>query len=84
GACVGAAGTLGGLALGVGAAVLLERAGLVPLPTQLYGMAHAPFRVEALDVLAVGVLSILWSFLAASIPARTAARLSPVEALRGA
>ncbi|MGA7992254.1 MAG: ABC transporter permease, partial [Thermoanaerobaculia bacterium] len=67
-----------------GVAVLLERAGLVPLPAVLYGMAHAPFRVEPLDVLAVGVLSILWSLLAASIPARTAARLSPVEALRGA
>jgi len=84
GAGVGTAGTLGGLALGVAAAVFLERAGLVPLPAQLYGMAHAPFRVAPLDVLAVGVLSILWSLLAASIPARTAARLSPVEALRGA
>jgi lipoprotein-releasing system permease protein len=84
GAGVGAAGTLGGLVLGVAAAVFLERAGLVPLPAQLYGMGHAPFRVEPLDVLAVGVLSILWSLLAASIPARTAARLSPVEALRGA
>ena len=84
GAGVGAAGTLGGLALGVGAAVFLERTGLIPLPAQLYGMGHAPFRVEPLDVLAVGVLSVLWSFLAASMPARTAARLSPVEALRGA
>lgn len=84
GAGVGAAGTLGGLLLGVGAAVLLERTGLIPLPAQLYGMGHAPFRVQPLDVLAVGVLSILWSLLAASIPARTAARLSPVEALRGA
>ena len=54
-------------------------------PAFVRGVAvDAPFRVEALDVLAVGVLSILWSFLAASIPARTAARLSPVEALRGA
>jgi lipoprotein-releasing system permease protein len=84
GAGVGAAGTLAGIVFGVGVAVLLERAGLVPLPAVLYGMAHAPFRVEPLDVLAVGVLSILWSLLAASIPARTAARLSPVEALRGA
>ncbi len=47
-------------------------------------MTHAPFRVEPLDVAVVGVLSVLWSLLAASIPARTAARLSPVEALRGA
>jgi lipoprotein-releasing system permease protein len=84
GAGVGAVGTLGGLALGVGAAVLLERTGLIPLPAHLYGMAHAPFRVEPLDVLAVGLLSVLWSLLAASIPARTASRLSPVEALRGA
>jgi lipoprotein-releasing system permease protein len=84
GGAVGAAGTLGGIVLGVGAAVFLERAGLIPLPAQLYGMAHAPFRVEPFDVFAVGVLSILWSVLAASIPARTAARLSPVEALRGA
>jgi lipoprotein-releasing system permease protein len=84
GAGVGAAGTLGGLLLGIGAAVVLEATGLIPLPAQLYGMGHAPFRVEPLDVLAVGVLSVLWSFVAASIPARTAARLSPVEALRGA
>ena len=84
GAGVGAVGTLGGLALGVGAALLLERTGLIPLPAHLYGMAHAPFRVEPLDVLAVGLLSVLWSLVAASIPARTASRLSPVEALRGA
>lgn len=84
GACVGAAATVVGLALGALAAVLIDRAGLIPLPVQLYGMVHAPLRVEPLDVLAVGVLSLLWSLLAASIPARTAARLSPVEALRGA
>ena len=84
GAGVGAAGTAGGIALGVLAAVVLDRAGLIPLPAQLYGMTHAPFRVVPLDVAAVGVLSILWSLLAASLPARTAARLSPVEALRGA
>jgi lipoprotein-releasing system permease protein len=81
---IGVAGTLGGLALGVAVAFVLDGFGLVPLKAQLYGMGHAPFRVEALDVLVVGILSVLWSFFAAAIPARTAARLSPLEALRGA
>ena len=84
GAGVGTAGTLLGVVLGVAAAVTLDRAGLVPLPAQLYGMTHAPFRVEPLDVLAVAALSFFWSLAAASIPARAAARLSPLEALRGA
>jgi ABC-type lipoprotein release transport system permease subunit len=78
------AGTLAGVILGTAAAVLLEKFGLVPLPAQLYGMGHAPFRVDALDVLVVGILSVLWSFVAAAIPARTAARQPAVEALRGA
>jgi lipoprotein-releasing system permease protein len=81
---VGMAGTLAGVILGTAAAVLLEKFGLVPLPAQLYGMGHAPFRVDALDVLVVGILSVLWSFVAAAIPARTAARQPAVEALRGA
>jgi len=84
GACVGAAATAAGLLLGTLAAVLIDRAGLIPLPVQLYGMVHAPLRVQPLDLLAIGALSVLWSLLAASIPARTASRLSPVEALRGA
>jgi lipoprotein-releasing system permease protein len=84
GGSVGLAGTLLGVALGVTLATILEKFGLVPLPAQLYGMSHAPFRVDPLDVAAVAVLSILWSFLSASVPARTAARQPAVEALRGA
>ena len=81
---VGMAGTLAGVILGVVAAVLLEKFGLVPLPAQLYGMSHAPFRVDPLDVCAVATLSVLWAFVVASVPARTAARQPAVEALRGA
>ncbi|MFI5198526.1 MAG: ABC transporter permease [Thermoanaerobaculia bacterium] len=81
---IGVAGTLGGLALGVVAALGLDGFALVPLKAELYGMEHAPFRVDALDVLVVGILSVLWSFVAAAIPARTAARQPAVEALRGA
>ena len=78
------AGTLAGVLLGVGASILLEKLGLVPLPVQLYGMTHAPFRVDPLDVGAVAALSILWAFVVATVPARTAARQPAVEALRGA
>ncbi|MEO8584656.1 MAG: FtsX-like permease family protein [Acidobacteriota bacterium] len=81
---VGLAGTLLGVVLGVSVATLLERFGVVPLPTQLYGMNHAPFRVDPFDVAAVAALSILWAFVVASVPARTAARQPAVEALRGA
>ena len=78
------AGTIAGVLLGVAASILLERLGLVPLPAQLYGMSHAPFRVDPLDVSAVAVLSVLWAFVVATVPARTAARQSALEALRGA
>lgn len=78
------AGTLAGVLLGVGASLLLEKLGLVPLPAQVYGMTHAPFRVDPLDVGAVAALSILWAFAVATVPARTAARQPAVEALRGA
>jgi lipoprotein-releasing system permease protein len=81
---VGVAGTLLGVALGTSVAFVLERFGLVPLPAQLYGMSHAPFRVDPFDVAVVAALSILWAFVVASVPARTAARQSAVEALRGA
>ena len=81
---VGVAGTLLGVALGTSVALVLEKFGLVPLPAQLYGMSHAPFRVDPFDVAVVAALSILWAFVVASVPARTAARQPVVEALRGA
>jgi len=81
---VGIAGTVVGVVLGTAVATLLEKFGVVPLPAQLYGMSHAPFRVDLFDVAAVAALSILWAFLVASAPARTAARQPAVEVLRGA
>lgn len=83
GAGVGVAGTLAGLALGIALAVILDRTGAVPLPAQLYALNHVPFRVEPLDVAAVALLSMLWSLVTASLPARAAARLPVAEVLRG-
>lgn len=81
---VGVAGTLLGVALGTPVALVLEKFGLVPLPAQLYGMSHAPFRVDPFDVAVVAALSILWAFVVAAVRAGTDARQPAVEALRGA
>jgi len=84
GALVGVAGTVAGMLLGTGAAIALDRTGAIPLPAQLYALSHVPFRVEPGDVLLVGALSMVWAVLAASLPARQAARQDLAEVLRGA
>ena len=82
GLLLGAAGTACGLVLGTGLAVLLDATKALPLPAQLFSLAHVPFRVTARDLLAVGAFSLLWSFLSSLVPARMAARVDVPEALR--
>jgi lipoprotein-releasing system permease protein len=84
GTAVGVAGTLAGIALGAALAGLVERFHAIPLPAQVYGLSHVPFRVEALDVALVAVLSCAWSAAAASVPARAASRQDAAEVLRAA
>ncbi len=83
GSAVGSVGTIVGASLGVAVAVVLERTGAIPLPAQLFSLSHVPFRVDPLDLAAVLVLSLVWSLLAALVPARAAAWRDPSEALRG-
>jgi lipoprotein-releasing system permease protein len=82
GAGIGLLGTAAGAALGTAAAVLLDVTQAIPLPARLYSLAHVPFRVDASDLLAVVVLSALWSAATAALPARTAARRPVAEVLR--
>ncbi len=82
GAGVGVLGTAAGALIGTAAALALEATRAIPLPAQLYSLAHVPFRVEPAELLAVVVLSVLWSVAAAALPARTAARRPVAEALR--
>lgn len=83
GLLLGAAGTITGLLVGVGAAVVLDATRAIPLPAQLFALAHVPFKPAVRDVLAVAVFSLLWSFLSSLVPARMAARVDVAEALRG-
>jgi lipoprotein-releasing system permease protein len=82
GAVIGTLGTASGIAVGVGASVLLDRFHLVPLPPEVYGTSHVPFAVHPLDVGLVAVFAVATALAAALLPARAAAKLAPGEALR--
>ncbi len=82
GVILGAAGTLTGLALGAALAVVLDATRAIPLPAQLFSLAHVPFKPGVRDLLAVGTFSLLWSVLSSLVPARMASRVDVTEALR--
>ncbi len=82
GLLLGIAGTLAGLVLGFVLAVVLDATHAIPLPAELFALAHVPFRPAARDLLAVGAFSLAWSFLSSFVPARMAARVDVTEALR--
>lgn len=82
GLLLGAVGTLSGLALGAGLAVVLDATRAIPLPAQLFSLAHVPFKPGVRDLAAVALFSLLWSFLSSLVPARMAARVDVAEALR--
>ena len=79
---LGVVGTGAGLLLGGALAVVLDATKAIPLPAELFALAHVPFKPAARDLAAVAVFSLLWSFLSALVPARMAARVDVTEALR--
>ena len=82
GLLVGFIGTLAGLISGLGICCLISRYLHIEMPTDFYGIATLPVRVEAMDVILVTLAAIIISFLATIYPSWHASRLNPVEALR--
>ncbi len=82
GLLLGAVGTLAGLLAGTLLAVVLDVTHAIPLPAELFALAHVPFKPSIRDLLAVGAFSLAWSFLSSLAPARMAARVDVTEALR--
>ncbi|MBM3886077.1 MAG: ABC transporter permease [Gemmatimonadetes bacterium] len=80
---IGGVGTAGGVVLGVGLGWMVDTYRLIPLEAKVYFIDHLPIRLAAGDVLLVVAVSVLVSVLATLHPARAAARLMPVEAIRG-
>ncbi|MCO4101694.1 MAG: ABC transporter permease [Gemmatimonas sp.] len=82
GVVIGAVGTGGGLVLGLGVAMLLEKYRLIALDPSVYFIDHLPVFIQPLDVLMIIAASVAIAALATLYPANQAARLYPVEAIR--
>jgi lipoprotein-releasing system permease protein len=81
GMTIGALGTTIGVVLGLILCALLRRYKFIELP-DVYYFSTLPVQLEWGDVLAVAAAAMGICFLATLYPARQAARLNPVEAIR--
>jgi lipoprotein-releasing system permease protein len=82
GSIIGLVGTVLGLAGGLVLARIIDRGGLIELDPTVYFISRIPVRVDPLDVGIVVGASLLVAVVATIHPARRAAALHPVEAIR--
>jgi lipoprotein-releasing system permease protein len=82
GAVIGLVGTGIGLLLGLSLAYLVDRSGWVRINPAIYFIDHLPVHIEWLDVGVVVLASLAIALVATVYPSRSAAALTPVEAIR--
>lgn len=82
GIAIGALGTLSGLVVGYAIAWTAGTYRLIPLDPQVYAVPYVPFSPNAFDAVWVTGAAMAISIGATLVPARSAARISPVEILR--
>ena len=82
GLAIGLVGTIGGLVVGLGAALALDRFQLIRLDPSVYFIDHLPVATDLGDVAVTVLASLAIAALATVYPARQAARLYPIEAIR--
>ncbi len=82
GIAIGATGTLLGLTIGYTFSWIAGSRHLIPLDPQVYAVPYVPFHPNLLEGLWIGAVAMGIAIVATILPAREAARLSPVEILR--
>ncbi|MFC1829997.1 FtsX-like permease family protein, partial [Thermodesulfobacteriota bacterium] len=82
GMVIGSLGTFIGVVLGFLLCILLEKYKFIELPGDVYYITTLPVRLEGLDVLLIAAAAMVICFLATLYPARQAAKLNPVDAIR--
>ncbi|MDR1577666.1 MAG: ABC transporter permease [Deltaproteobacteria bacterium] len=82
GMMVGLVGSVGGLVVGVSVCLLLRKYEFISLPPEIYLMNSLPVELRWPQVGLIVLVSMAISYLATVYPAKKAAKLEPVEALR--
>jgi lipoprotein-releasing system permease protein len=82
GMLIGTIGTGMGVLLGTLLCILQQKYHLVTLPGDVYYITALPVNLKLLDVSAVSISALAICFLSTLYPARQAAQLNPVEAIR--
>ena len=81
GMVIGLAGTVLGVASGLGLCGLLKRYKIIELPSNVYPMSTMPIKVVPLDVTVIAVSAILITLAATLYPSWKASKIRPAEAL---
>jgi lipoprotein-releasing system permease protein len=82
GAVVGAIGAVAGVAIGLVTCLIANHYRLVSLPADVYSISNVPLTPRPLEIFFAALVAFVLSVLATIYPARAAARMRPVEALR--
>ncbi len=82
GLAVSGIGTVAGLLAGYGFARIADHWRLIPLNPEVYAITYVPFRANGLDAIWIAAAALGISIAATLLPARSAARILPVEILR--